>query len=182
MVPIGAMASAKSPLNRRTLIAGLGTAALSPVLPAATLAQRRAPVGLKAISERLGLRPDGPETEVWALAGPDRPPKRGETVEIGIANELPAPLSLHCRGIDGAAAEPLLARAPLAAGANETFPLSFRHAGTFLCDPGLLGDGQVRPFRSKPLIVPETENVAVDRDEVMLIEEWHLRPDRKSVV
>jgi FtsP/CotA-like multicopper oxidase with cupredoxin domain len=181
MVPIGAMASAKSPLNRRTLIAGLGTAALSPVLSAATLAQRRAPVGLKAISERLGLRPDGPETEVWTLAGPDRPPKRGETVEIGIANELPAPLSLHCRGIDGAAAEPLLARAPLAAGANETFPLSFRHAGTFLCDPGLLGDGQVRPFRSKPLIVPETENVAVDRDEVLLIEEWRLRPDGTAI-
>jgi FtsP/CotA-like multicopper oxidase with cupredoxin domain len=181
MVRIAAMASAKSPLNRRTVIAGLWAAALSPVLPAATLAQRRAPVGLKAIPERLGLRPDGPETEVWALAGPDRPPKRGETVEIGIANELPVPLSLHCRGIDGAAAEPLLARAPLAAGANETFPLSFRHAGTFLWDPGLLGDGQVRPFRGKPLIVPETENVAVDRDEVLLIEEWRLRPDGTAI-
>ena len=68
-------------------------------------------------------------------------------------------------------------RAPLAARSREAFQLPLRHAGTFLCDPGLLGDGQACPFRAMPLIVPESETVAVDRDVMLLIEEWRLRPD-----
>ncbi len=39
------------------------------------------------------------------------------------------------------AAEPLTARPPLAAGGKDSFQLPLRHAGTFLCDLGLLGDG-----------------------------------------
>ena len=104
--------------------------------------------------------------------------KRGDKIEISVGNELPAPLALHWRGVDGAsAAEPLLSRAPLAAGSREAFQLPLRHAGTFLCDPGLLGDGQACPFRAIPLIVAESETVAVDRDVVLMIEEWRLRPD-----
>jgi FtsP/CotA-like multicopper oxidase with cupredoxin domain len=174
MVRIGAMASAKFPLDRRTLITGLAAAAL----PAGGPAQPRPSLAVTAAASRLALRPGGPETPVWALTGLDHPSKRGEQVEISVGNELPAPLALHWRGVDGApAAEPLLSRAPLAAGSREAFQLLLRHAGTFLCDPGLLGDGQARPFRAIPLIVPESETVAVDRDVVLVIEEWRLRPD-----
>jgi FtsP/CotA-like multicopper oxidase with cupredoxin domain len=85
---------------------------------------------------------------------------------------------LNWRGIDGAlAAEPLVSRASLGLGARDTFPLPLRHAGTFLCDLALLGDGAARPTRALPLIVTESEAVAVDRDEVFLIEDWRLRPD-----
>jgi FtsP/CotA-like multicopper oxidase with cupredoxin domain len=187
MVGIGAMASAKFPLDRRTLIAGLGAAALGPALPLAGLAQGRTSLALKATAGRLTLRPDAIETPIWALGRLDRPLRRGETVEIAVENELPTPLALHCRGIDGAsAAEPLLSRTPLAAKtlaakSTEAFQLLLRHAGTFLCDPGLLADGQARPFRGSPLIVPERETVAVDRDEVLLIEEWRLRPDGTAI-
>ena len=143
------MASAKFPLDRRTLITGLGAAALSPALPAGGLAQPRPSLALTAAASRLALRPDGVETPVWALTGLDQPPKRGEKFEISVGNELPAPVALHWRGIDGAsAAEPLLSRAPLAARSREAFQLPLRHAGTFLCDPGLLGDGQACPFRA----------------------------------
>ena len=55
--------------------------------------------------------------------------------------------------------------------------MPLRHAGTFLCDLALLGDGAARPTRGLPLIVTESETVAVDRDEVVLIEDWRLRPD-----
>jgi FtsP/CotA-like multicopper oxidase with cupredoxin domain len=178
MVRIGAMASAKFPLDRRTLITGLAAAALSPALPAGGLAQPRPSLALTVAASRLALRPGGPETPVWALTGLDHPSKRGEQVEISVGNELPAPVALHWRGVDGApAAEPLLLRAPLAARSRKAFQLPLRQAGTFLCDPGLLGDGQACPFRAMPLIVLESETVAVDRDVVLVIEEWRLRPD-----
>ena len=189
MVRIGPMASPESELDRRTLIAGLGAAALVPIWPATAFTQGRSPspaavtsLALKAAPERLKWRPDGPETPVWGLSGSDLSSRRGETAEIAVGNELQVPLALHWRGLDGAnATEPLLARKPLAAGASETFRLAFRHAGTFLCDSGLLGDGQAQPLRSRPLIVLEGESVHVDRDEVLLIEEWRLRPDGTAI-
>jgi Putative multicopper oxidases len=189
MVRIGPMASPESELDRRTLIAGLGAAALVPIWPATAFTQGRSPspaavtsLALKAAPERLKWRPDGPETPVWGLSGSDLSSRRGETAEIAVDNELQVPLALHWRGLDGGnATEPLLARKPLAAGASETFRLAFRHAGTFLCDSGLLGDGQAQPLRSRPLIVLEGESVRVDRDEVLLIEEWRLRPDGTAI-
>ncbi len=89
---------------------------------------------------------------------------------------------LNWRGIDGVpAAEPLTARAPLAAGAKETLAIPLRHAGTLLCDLRLLGDGQARPLPARALVVGESEPIAVDRDEVFLIEDWRLRPDGTAI-
>ena len=59
--------------------------------------------------------------------------------------------------------------------------IPLRHAGTFLCDLRLLGDGQARPLPARALIVAESEPVAVDRDEVFLIEDWRLRPDGTAI-
>jgi FtsP/CotA-like multicopper oxidase with cupredoxin domain len=50
-----------------------------------------------------------------------------------------------------------------------------------LCDLRLLGDGQSRPSAARALIVAESEAVAVDRDEVLLIEDWRLRPDGTAI-
>jgi FtsP/CotA-like multicopper oxidase with cupredoxin domain len=89
---------------------------------------------------------------------------------------------LNWRGIDGApAAEPLTSRAPLAAGGKETVLVPLRRAGTYLCDLRLLGDGQARPSLARAIIVGESEAVAVDRDEVFLIEDWRLRPDGTAI-
>ena len=54
-------------------------------------------------------------------------------------------------------------------------------AGTFLCDLRLLGDGQARPSPARALIVGESEPAAVDRDQVLLIEDWRLRPDGTAI-
>ena len=197
MVRIGPMASPKSLLDRRELLAGLGAAALTPIWPAFGFAQGRPALALQAKADSLALRPGAPATPIWSLHGPELRFKRGDTVEIAFGNELPAPAMLNWRGIDGVpAAEPLTTRAPLAAGGKEAWQLPLRHAGTFLCDPGLLGagllgagllgagllgDGQARPFRARPLIVLESDKVEVDRDEVLLIEEWRLRPDGTAI-
>ena len=108
--------------------------------------------------------------------------KRGDTLQVTLGNELPVPAILNWHGIEGVpAAEALAARPPLAPGATENLTIPLRHAGTLLGDFRLLGDGQARPSRALPLIVGESEPVAVDRDEVFLIEDWRLRPDGTAI-
>jgi FtsP/CotA-like multicopper oxidase with cupredoxin domain len=182
MVRVGPMASPKSLLDRRELMAGLGAAALAPIWPATGFAQGRSSLSLKARPTTLELRPGGPATPIWSLHGPELRFKRSDTIEVAFGNELPVPVALDWRGIDGVpTAEPLTARAPLAPGGSDTIQLPLRHAGTFFCDPALLGDGQAQPVRGLPLIVAENEPVAVDRDEVLLIEDWRLRPDGTAI-
>lgn len=185
MVRIGPMASPKSrprsTLDRRELIAGLGAAALVPFAPTAALAQAR-PLALQAKLGSLALRPDGAATPIWTLQGPELRFGRGETAEIAFTNELPVPALLGIRGLDGVpAAEPLTGRAPLATGAKETLQLPLQHAGTYLADLGLLGDGQARPSQARALVVRESQPVAADRDEVVLIEDWRIRADGAAV-
>jgi FtsP/CotA-like multicopper oxidase with cupredoxin domain len=178
MVRIGTMASAFFPLNRRELMAGLGATALSPVLSSRARAQARPSVALQAKTDALALRPGGLDAQVGSLVGPDLRFRRGETLEVTLSNDLPVPTAPYWRGIAGApTAEPLMARPPIPAGARESFQIPLRYAGTSLCDLRLLGDGQAHPSRVRALIVTEKEPVAVDRDEVLLIEDWRLRAD-----
>jgi FtsP/CotA-like multicopper oxidase with cupredoxin domain len=149
-------------------------------------AQGRSSLVLRAKAGVIALRPAGPDTPIWSLAGPTPDPglrfKRGDTLEITFGNDLPIPAVLDWHGLDGVAtAEPLVARLPLASGARETFALPLAHAGTFLCDLRLLGDGQALPSSARALVVSESEAVGVDRDEVFLIEDWRLRPDGTAI-
>jgi FtsP/CotA-like multicopper oxidase with cupredoxin domain len=180
------MADRIFPLNRRELMAGLGAAALGPAIPPMAVAQGRPSLTLQAKAGAIALRPGQPETPIWSLSGPttdrDVGLKRGDAVEITLLNDLPVPMVLNWHGLDGVpAAEPLAALAPLAPGAKQTFAIPLRHAGTLMCDLRLLGDGQARPAPARALIVGESEPVAVDRDEVFLIEDWRLRPDGTAI-
>ncbi len=180
------MADRIFPLNRRELMAGLGAAALGPAIPPMAVAQGRPSLTLQAKAGAIALRPGGPETPIWSLGGPapdrDISFRRGDAVEITLLNDLPVPTVLNWHGIDGVpAAEPLAALTPLAPGARQTFAIPLRHAGTLMCDLRLLGDGQARPAPARALIVGESEPVAVDRDEVLLIEDWRLRPDGTAI-
>jgi FtsP/CotA-like multicopper oxidase with cupredoxin domain len=190
MVRVGPMASLKSLLDRRELMAGLGAVALAPTWPVAGRAQGnpqgnpqgRPSLALQAKPDSLALRPGIAATPIWSLQGPELTFKRGDTLAVDFGNGLPAPAVLNWRGIDGVpAAEPLTGRPPLAAGGKDAVQLSLRHAGTFLCESGLLGDGQAQPSRPRPLIVRETEPAATDRDEVLLIEDWRVRPDGTAI-
>jgi FtsP/CotA-like multicopper oxidase with cupredoxin domain len=172
------------PVNRRELMAGLGAAVLGPAMAPTASAQGRPALMLQAQPGVIGLRPGEPDTPIWSLGGPDPTArfKRGDQLEITFANDLPVPAVLNWHGIDGIpAAEPLTARGTLAPGAKETFVVPLRHAGTLLCDLRLLGDGQARPSAARALIVGESAAVTVDRDEVLLIEDWRLRPDGTAI-
>jgi FtsP/CotA-like multicopper oxidase with cupredoxin domain len=141
---------------------------------------------LQAKAAAIALRPGAANTPIWSLLGPvperDISLKRGDELEITLANDLPVPTVLNWHGLDGVpAAEPLAARAPLLPGAKETFVIPLRHAGTLMCDLRLLGDGQARPLSARVLVVGEQEVPAVDRDEVFLIEDWRLHPDGTAI-
>jgi FtsP/CotA-like multicopper oxidase with cupredoxin domain len=149
-------------------------------------AQGRPSLTLRAKAGVIALRPGAPDTPIWSLQGPTPEPgfrfKRGDELDVTLQNELPVPAVLNWRGIDGApAAEPLAARMPLAPGAKESFVVPLRYAGTFLCDLRLLGDGQPRPSVARALVVQESDAITVDRDEVLLIEDWRLRPDGTAI-
>jgi FtsP/CotA-like multicopper oxidase with cupredoxin domain len=182
MVRINRMADHIFRPDRRALLAGLGAAVLNSAAATPAAAQGRPALMLQAKADVLALRPGEPDTPIWSLGGSELRYRRGDSPEVAFGNDLPAPMVLNWRGIDGAlAAEPLLARASLAPGARDTFPLPLRQAGTYLCDLALLGDGAARPTRALPLIVAESEAVAVDRDEVLLIEDWRLLPDGTAI-
>jgi FtsP/CotA-like multicopper oxidase with cupredoxin domain len=177
------MADRIIPLNRRELMAGLGATALGAAMPRIAAAQGRRSLLLQAQTGALALRPGGPDTPVWLLQGPtpDRL-QRGEELEITLANQLPVPIVLNWRGIDGVpAAESLVARVPLSPDGTETFVVPMRHAGTFMSDLRLLGDGQPQPSQARAWVVQESEPVGVDRDEVFLFEDWRLRPDGSAI-
>src|SRR4051794_8232769 len=173
MVRIGPMASPKFPLDRREVMAGLGAAALASLSTSAGLAQARLELQLEGKAESLTLRPGAPATPVWGLGEPDLRFKRGDIVKVGWNGFSGHLAMLNWRGIDGASEVE-----PLPAGFfKATKPMPLRHAGTFLCDLGLLGDGKAQPARAYALVVRESEPVAVDRDEAFLVEDWRVLPD-----
>jgi FtsP/CotA-like multicopper oxidase with cupredoxin domain len=134
----------------------------------------------------IALRPGAPATPMWSLQGPAPDPglrfKRGDELAVTLQNELPVPTALNWHGIDGVpAAEPLAARPLLVPGAKQTLLIPLRQAGTFMCDLRLVGDGQAQPSPARALVVEESEAIAADRDEVLLIEDWRLRPDGTAI-
>ena len=174
------------PLTRRHLLTGLGTAILGPAMSSGAAAQGPTALMLQAKPGAAALRPGQPDTPVWSLLTPTPETgmhfRRGDQLDVMLGNDLPVPVVLNWHGIDGApAAEPLAARPPLASGAKDTFAMPLRHAGTFLCDLRLLGDGQARPLPARALVVGESEPVLVDRDEVVLVEDWRLRSDGSAM-
>ena len=171
-------------LDRRALMAGLGAALVAPALPSRAAAEGSPVLALQAKADTLDLRPGQPATVISSLVGgqDELRFKRGDALQIRLGNATTAPVALNWRGIDGVpASEPLLARSPLGPQAADRFAIPLRHAGTFMCDGWLLGDGQTPPSAARALIVTESEAVAVDRDEVLLFEDWRLRPDGTAI-
>jgi FtsP/CotA-like multicopper oxidase with cupredoxin domain len=183
MVRIGLMARAFFRPSRRDLLAGIGASALTGLIPGSASAQGRPTVAIQARRGALNLRAGGPETPVWILAAPELRFRRGDNLQVEFANDLTVPVGLDWRGIDGVPAiEPLIGRRLLAATGWERVQIPLHHAGTFLCDMSLLAVQDALPARGQPVVVAESDPVSVDRDEVLLVEEWRLRADGTAAV
>ena len=171
-------------LNRRSVLAGLGSAMVGPPLPARA-APGRAALTLQARPGAAALRDGFADTPIWSLVDPTSDAisrfRRGDELEVTLENQLPTPIALNWHGLDGIGAAEPLARPPLDPGGTASFVVPLRQAGTLLCDLRLFGDGQARPLPARAVIVSEDQPVPVDRDELFLIEDWRLRPDGRAV-
>lgn len=172
--------------TRRAFLAGLGgLAAIAGVrLPAR--AQGQPSLSLRLRPETAKLAPNLPDSPIWAFdAGTPNTPlrfRRGAELQLIFANDLPVPATLNWAGIDGVqATAALITQTPVPAGGRTNLTIPLRHAGSFLVDPRLLGDGKERPSTACALIVDETEKITVDRDEVLLIEDWRVKSDGHAI-
>jgi FtsP/CotA-like multicopper oxidase with cupredoxin domain len=162
------------------VLAGLAAAALGAVSSRIATAEGRQSVRLHAAPDTIVLDLARSPTQVASLRGPAPAirVKRGGELDILLRNDLPVPVALDLYGVDGpGSAEPLARRTAVAAGAEDTFTVPLRQAGTFLCDVRLLG-AAVRPL---PLIIEDSDATLVDRDEVVLVEDWRLRADGTAI-
>ncbi|WP_407189547.1 multicopper oxidase family protein [Bradyrhizobium centrosematis] len=171
--------------HRREVLAGLGASAAGLIAGGAGPLVT-AQLALQARAATLALRSGQPATPIWELAAvshlKDVRLKRGDRCEMVFRNDLPVPLAPVWYGLNGAASvDPLRGRAPAPPNAVETSVISIPNAGTLLTDFRLFDDGLKQPARPLPIIAAETGPVVVDRDEVLLIEEWRLRPDGTAV-
>lgn len=174
--------------HRREVLAGLGVslgaclgASAAGLMAGGAGPLPTAQVVLQARAATLALRPGQP-TPVWELAAASHVGnvrfRRGDRCEVVFRNDLPVPLAPVWYGLNGTALpDPLLGRAPVAPNSTETSIISVPNAGTLLANFRLFEDRLREPARPLPIIATETTPVAVDRDEILLIEEWRLRPD-----
>jgi len=170
--------------SRRTLLAGFGGTALMSGLRLPALGQAGQALSLRARPVAAALGPGLPKSQIWALEGATPGPLRFSKgdLTVTLSNELPAPIVLNWLGIDGAqAATPLTGLAPVPPGGRASFTLPLRQAGTALVSAQLLGDSANRPISAGALIVEDSPPVQTDRDEVLLIEEWRVKPDGSAV-
>jgi FtsP/CotA-like multicopper oxidase with cupredoxin domain len=167
--------------SRRALLAGLGAASAGLIAGGATPSGTFG-LALRARTATWAPRAGDPALTVWELAAIDRDGivrvRRGQTCQLAFRNDLPVPLAPVWSGLGGT---PFLNRAPTPPGASETSTISIVNAGTLLADFRLFEDGLKAPARPLTIIAEETGGVAVDRDEVLLVEEWRLRPDGTAI-
>ncbi len=171
-------------LSRRRLLGGFGASAFASGLGLPAAAQATASLAIRTRPGTMPLGSGGATPAVWTLdtGNPGSLRFARGDLAVTLSSELPAPIVLNWLGIDGAAAaEPLTGQTPLAPGGRTSFTLPLRQPGTYLLGTGLLGDAAALPAASRALIVEDSPAVAVDRDEVLLIEEWRLRPDGTAI-
>ncbi|WP_407154441.1 multicopper oxidase family protein [Bradyrhizobium sp. STM 3557] len=164
-------------LHRRALLAGLGASGAAALLPVSVRAAESASLAVTAKAGTIALRSGQAASPAWALETSPAPfrVKRGTTLDMVLANELPLPVAFSWRGLGRSVQmEPM---AKLAAGAHARLVVPASQAGTGLCDIRPLADGGAAPTRPLPLIVDENEPVNVDHDEVFLIEDWRVTGD-----
>ena len=164
-------------IDRRALLGGLGTSLLLSTVSAR--AQTRTALALEAVAGDIAVKPGQPPTPIWQLAGgPDAGPlrfRKGDVVDVTLTNKIPVPVSLNWIGLDGnPGAEPMTGRPAVLPKTGVTYPVTFRHAGTILASFQASDGSLSKSIAGRAVIVTEADPVVVDRDEVLVFQDWRL--------
>ena len=168
-------------ITRRDLLTSAAALAASGLAPGPTAAMT-APSRLHARPGRARLAPSQyPETRIWGydglLPGPVIRVRQGERVRREFVNELPQASTVHWHGVRLANAMdgvPDLTQPPTAPGETFLYDFVAPDAGTYWYHPHNRAWEQMARGLYGALIVEEREPPAVDRDEVLLIDDWRL--------
>ena len=173
-------------MNRRAFCAGLGgVAGLALSRPAFAATEV-----LTARKANVQLAPEGyPSTEVWSydgkIPGPMIRVPRGGRVKRRLVNALDVPTSIHWHGIrienamDGVAG---LTQDAVPPGERFDYDFAVPDAGTYWYHAHTNSMEQVGRGLSGVLIVDEESPPDVDRDEVLMLDDWLLDPETGGFV
>jgi FtsP/CotA-like multicopper oxidase with cupredoxin domain len=186
------MSSIPAFLSRRRVLAGLGSALGTLALPLRSDAQKAPEPAemadgfrvLRATSGTASLRgPGAGATDVWgfggSVPGPTVRVRRGQELKLRVINDLPEPTAIHWHGVRIANAMDgtLLSQKAIAPGARFDYVFTPPDAGTFWYHPHLNASQQVDRGLYGVLIVEEPEPADVDREVVLVFDDWRLTPD-----
>jgi FtsP/CotA-like multicopper oxidase with cupredoxin domain len=177
-------------LTRRRAIGGIAVTLTALALPGAAFGQAPAPTNdgfriLRASKGALRLRGEAKaETPIWGydglVPGPTLRLKRGEELKVRLLNDLPEPTLIHWHGLrlpnamDGV---PHLTQDPVEPGKSFDYRFTVPDAGTFWYHSHLYSSEQLERGLYGPLIVDEPQPVDVDRDLVLVLDDWRLAED-----
>ncbi|MCZ7657106.1 MAG: multicopper oxidase family protein [Xanthobacteraceae bacterium] len=173
------------PLSRRRVLAGTGLAVVSALLPRAAHGAADGFRILRAHPGSARLRgPDQPPTAVWGydgtVPGPVLRVRRGEELRVRLVNELPEETVIHWHGLrlpnamDGV---PHLTQHPVAPGQSFDYRFVVPDAGTFWYHSHRFSSEQQERGLYGGLIVEEPAPVDVDRDVLLILDDWRLTPE-----
>lgn len=143
------------------------------------------PITLTAQATTRQILPeDYPETRVWTydgeLPGPLIRARQGDRLTRRLVNSLDVPTSIHWHGIridnamDGVAG---LTQEAVPPGGSFDYDFALPDAGTYWYHAHTNSMEQVARGLSGPLIVEEEDAPEVDRDEVLMFDDWLVDPD-----
>lgn len=172
-------------LTRRNLLHMGTTLGLGAMLPGAIRASTSGPHLLTARVADVQLAPpDYPKTQIWGYDG--KMPgtlirvKQGDRIERRFVNDLPQASSVHWHGLridnsmDGVAG---LTQDAVSPGGTFDYGFTAHDAGTYWYHAHNRSMEQVARGLYGALIVEETEPVDVDREELLILDDWLLNPE-----
>jgi len=173
-------------MHRRNFMAGVGAAALAPRLG---LAQETDLPELEARVNSVQLAPSSfPQTEIWGyggqMPGPEIRLVQGQRLRRRLMNQLPQPTSVHWHGVrienamDGVAG---LTQDPVAPGQGFDYDFTVPDAGTYWYHSHNRSAEQVARGLYGALIVEEPQGPDVDREQVLILDDWLLNPETAQI-
>jgi len=175
-------------LTRRKFL-GTAAAGAAAGLPRLGRASGDAPQLLQARVETIQLAPpDYAKTEIWGyegrIPGPEIRLMQGDRLQRRLVNRLPQATSVHWHGIrsdnamDGVAG---LTQKAVQPGAEFTYDFVAPDAGTYWYHAHNRSTEQVARGLHGPLIVDESSPPDIDRDQVLVLDDWLLNPETAQI-
>jgi FtsP/CotA-like multicopper oxidase with cupredoxin domain len=173
-------------MHRRHFLSGVGAAAL---LPRQGFAQAADMPELEARVNSVQLTPPNlPQTEIWGYGGqmPGTQIRlaQGQRVRQKLRNRLPQATSVHWHGLrsdnamDGVAG---LTQDAVTPGGTFDYDFVAPDAGTYWYHAHNRSAEQVARGLYGALIVEESETPDVDREEVLILDDWLLNPETAQI-